>query len=318
MDYLVGSTGFVGTNLKIKHHFDQMFHSANIEQAFEKQPDLLVYSGVPAEMFLANKNPEKDLDIIKNAIEIIQKINAKQVVLISTIAVYQKTDGVNEDTETEWEHILPYGRNRCVLEKWVKEKIENHLIVRLPGLYGTHLKKNFIYDLIHQIPSMLKKEIFLELAKKEKEIETYYHLQENGFYQCCAKNREEKIFLKELFDRTGFSALCFTDSRGIYQYYPLKELWGHIEKALKNGITQLNLAVEPVKISELYQKLTGKQFENFLNKPVPYYNYKTKYAELFGGTNGYIYNKEYILEDIKQYVEKEWRKEWGEDAVINF
>ncbi len=319
VDYLVGSTGFVGTNLRAAHQFDGMFHSTDIEQAFGNRPDLLVYAGVPAEMFLANENPEKDLEIIEKAMEAILKIQAKQVVLISTIAVYKMADGVDERTEIEEKGLSSYGKNRFLLEQWVEERIEHSCIIRLPALYGISLKKNFIYDFIHRIPPMLSKEKYLELSGKEKKICDLYILQENGFYRCCATERKEKILLREFFEKVGFSALSFTDSRGWYQYYHLKELWGHIQKALKYEITKINLAVEPIKIQELYQELTGEVFENLLNKPVPHYNFKTEYAEMFGGTNGYIYPKETVLKEIKKYIKTEWRKEWGEEyASVNF
>lgn len=319
MDYLVGSTGFVGTNLRAAHRFDGMFHSTDIEQAFGKRPDLLVYAGVPAEMFLANQNPKKDFETIEKAMEAIQKIQAKQVVLISTIAVYQMPDNVDEATKIEGEALSSYGKNRAILEKWVEENIENYCIVRLPGLYGISLKKNFIYDFIHRIPSMLSREKFLELEKESKLLKEYYTLQNNGFYRCCATQIEEKKLLKEFFESIGFTALSFTDSRGSYQYYHLKELWNHIEKVLEVGIKKINLAVEPVRIDELYQKLTGKPFENLLTKPIPYYNFKTKYAAWFGGENGYLYNKNFVWKEIKKYIEIEWQKEWGEEyESVNF
>ena len=57
-----------------------------------------------------------------------------------------------------------------------------------------------------------------------------------------------------------------------------------------------------ISAGELYFYLTGKEFVNYIDKPVPYFNYKTKYAEWFGGSNGYIRTKEMVLEDIKKYV----------------
>ena len=38
---------------------------------------------------------------------------------------------------------------------------------------------------------------------------------------------------------------------------------------------------------------------------IPNYDFKTKYYELFNGHNGYIFDKKFILEDIKKFVEKE-------------
>ena len=55
---LVGYTGFVGSNLASSTDFDGLYNSKNIEDAFKTKPDLLVYSGVRAEKFLANKEPD--------------------------------------------------------------------------------------------------------------------------------------------------------------------------------------------------------------------------------------------------------------------
>ena len=61
-----------------------------------------MYAGVPAEMFLANQDPEADRQLILSAEENIRRIAPKQVILISTIAVYPDTHGADEDTVMRW------------------------------------------------------------------------------------------------------------------------------------------------------------------------------------------------------------------------
>lgn len=301
---LVGNTGFVGSNLQSEYTFDELYNSQNIIEAYEKNPDLLVYSGVPAQKFLANKEPKKDFEIIKNAINNIKKINPKEIVLISTIDVYKEPINVDEDTKINTENLQPYGYNRYCLEKWVSENIEDHLIVHLPGLYGKNIKKNFIYDLIHVIPSMLTYEKYQELINKDNTIEKYYENQENGFYKVKQFDKVEEKILKEYFDNIGFSALNFTDSRGKFQFYNLKYLWKHIQIARKNNIKVLNLATEPVGVFEIYEYIKNRKFVNEVANSVPNYNFKTKYAKIFDGKDGYIFSKEFILEDIKKFVEE--------------
>ena len=300
---LVGYTGFVGSNLNEQYKFDGLYNSENIQEAYEKNPELLVYSGVPAQKFLANTAPEKDFEVIKGAIENIKKINPEKIVLISTIDVYKDTTNVDEDTEIIPEDLQAYGKNRYYLEQWVRENYENHLIVHLPGLYGKNIKKNFIYDLINVIPSMLKEEKYKEFVGKDNFIEKYYEKQENGFYKCIELSEEQRKELKEYFNNIGFSALNFTDSRGKYQFYNLSYLWEHIQFALKNNIKTLNLATEPVTINELYKYIKGKDFVNEISDNIPNYNFKTKYDYIYNGKNGYIFDKKFILEDIKKFVE---------------
>lgn len=299
---LVGYSGFVGSNLCSKEKFDGLYDSKNVQEAYGSNPDILVYSGVPAQKFMANKFPEEDFKIIEGAIENIKKINPKKIVLISTIDVYKEPINVDEDTEIITEDLQPYGKNRYCLEQWVKENFEDYLIVHLPGLYGKNIKKNFIYDLINVIPSMLKEEKYVELVNKNNFIEKYYINQDNGFYKLTDINEEEKVELKKYFNEIGFSALNFTDSRGKFQFYNLGFLWGHIEKALENGIKILNLATEPVQVSEIYEYIKNEKFVNEITNNIPNYNYKTKYDYLFNGKDGYILDKKFILEDIKKFV----------------
>ena len=84
MRSLVGYTGFVGSNLNLNGEFQGLYNSKNIGEAFGTCPDILVYSGVPRQKFIANKYPERDFEIVKNAFENIKKINP--IVLIAKLA----------------------------------------------------------------------------------------------------------------------------------------------------------------------------------------------------------------------------------------
>lgn len=305
MDVLVGYTGFVGSNLEILHDFDLKYNSKNIKEAFGTNPDLLVYSGVPAQKFIANKFPEKDKNVIDNAIENIKQINPKTLVLISTIDVYKTPVEVDENTKIETAGLHAYGLNRFILEEWArdnKKNFEKLLIVRLPGLYGKNLKKNFIYDLINIIPSMLNKEKFEELSKNSELIKKHYILMDNGFYKCDVNDKSIKEKLKTEFLSLGFTALNFTDSRAKFQFYNLRNLWNHIKIAFKNDIELLNLATYPVEADKVYRYVKGQEFKNIISRPVPNYDFKTIHSEVFGKNGGYIESKENVLADIKEYI----------------
>lgn len=302
---IVGYTGFVGSNLCASHTFDSCYNSKNIERAFGTEPDLLLYSGVRAEMFLANKFPEKDLEIIENAIENIKRIKAKRVVLISSIAVYNQTFNVDENTVINKKESTAYGRNRRILEEWVEQNYTDSLVVRLPGIYGMNLKKNFLYDMIHIIPAMLTEAKYKELSAQSELIKANYVMQDNGFAKCVADEDMRKV-LKGEFQKNGFTALLFTDSRGIFQYYNLNRLWQLIETALYNNIRTVNVAVEPVTIAEIYSHVyDGKTFTNYLDKPVPHFDFRTVHTNVFGGENGYILDKKTCLDDIKRFIHEQ-------------
>lgn len=301
-DILVGYTGFVGSNLLAAHEFSMCCNRQNIKEAFGIQPECLVYSGVPAEMFLANQNPEADFAMMEQAMENIRKIKPKSVVLISTIAVYPDTHGANEDTIIDEKALTAYGTNRLALERWVEQEFEQHLIVRLPAIYGINLKKNFIYDYINYIPAMLTEEKYLQFSQQEVMLQNYYEKQENGFWKCRNVEGNEKTKLQDCFRRLGFSALNFTDSRSVYQFYHLAHLWEHIQIALEHNIKKLNITTPPVSVAELYEALEQTKFTNELNKPPFNYDLHTKYDSIFGGKDGYFMSKEEELQEICSFV----------------
>jgi len=307
MEYLVGSTGFVGSNLIRQHQFDNVFHSTDIVDAYGKEPELLVYAGVRSEMFLANQNPAADRKLISEAISNIEEIRPKACVLISTIAVYPEPYGVDEDTAIDTNTASAYGANRLFLEDWIQQNIKNHLIIRLPAIYGRGLKKNFLYDYIHYIPLLLTEKKLEELSEKAPLFKGFYLDQGNGFWKVRTCTEQENAFLRETFQRIGFSALSFTDSRSIFQFYSLDDLWGHICIARKNGITKMNLATPPISAGDVYHHLCGDEFRNELCKPPYRYDIRSKYAAIYGGADGYLYSREKELKDIAAFVKAEGR-----------
>lgn len=314
---LVGYTGFVGSNLysRARNRIKGVYNSQNIEKAYGLEPEVLIYAGVRAEKYLSNSAPESDLERILEAEKNIKAINPQRLVLISTIDVYKNPVGVDETDFVlsdgkggAGNGIQPYGLNRYYLEAWVRRNYPDALIIRLPGLYGYNIKKNFIYDYINVIPFMLKREKYQSLKALEKAdgsimLDDCYEYVGNGFYRCVKLDKDRKECLKKKFKKLGFTALNFTDSRSVFQFYPLSRLWEDIQTALNEGITLLNLATEPVSAAELYKSLTGESFKNELKGTPAKYDFKTTYASIFGGKAGYICSKEEIMADIRLFVE---------------
>lgn len=306
MKALVGYTGFVGSNIYAAAGtaIEEIYNSKNIEKAYGTCPDLLIYAGLRAEKYLANHAPEKDMELIRQAKGNIAKINPRKLVLISTIDVFKVPKNVDETSEIDTENLQAYGYNRYQLEQWVRENYPDALIIRLPGLFGKNIKKNFIYDYINVIPSMLKEEKFKELAKQDYELKKYYELHNNGFYKVNIEKKDKKK-LKDKFRRIGFSALNFTDSRSIYQFYNLSDLWKDILIALDAGITLWHPATEPISASELYEYLSGKPFINELEGVPADYDYRSIYDRLFGGKQGYIKGKDLLLKEIGEFIKEQ-------------
>lgn len=149
MRAIVGYSGFVGSNLLQFYKFDSFYNSKNFHEASGMEFDELFFCGVPAVKWYANKYPKEDTATIETIQSILKTIKIKKLILISTIDVYENTNSdVNEDyTCSAINHT--YGSNRYLFEQFVKAHFEDHHIIRLPALFGKGLKKNIIYDLIH-------------------------------------------------------------------------------------------------------------------------------------------------------------------------
>lgn len=303
-DLLVGSTGFVGGNLMAAHTFAAACHSTDIAAQYGTAPDLCVYAGVPAAMFLANADPEADLAVMAAARENLRKIAPQKLVLISSIAVYADSRGKDESDAPDSADLPAYGRNRLQLERWVREDFPSALIVRLPALYGKGLRKNFLFDLHTITPSMLRPEKYAELAAVSNLVRTGYDLADNGFYKLVPG--ADAAALREFFAANDFNALAFTDSRSRYQFYNLGRLWQDIRKALDAGLTLLNLTTPPVTAAAVYTAVTGRTgWKNELAKPPFDYDLRSRHADLLGGRDGYLCTEAEELADICAFM-KNW------------
>jgi len=306
MDILVGYTGFVGSNLNMQHKFNGVFNSKNIAEAFGGNPDLCVYAGVRAEKFFADRFPKEDLSHINETIKNIQNINPEKLVLISTVDVipFQQDKNIYEDTLYETNRLTPYGQNRLYLENEVRKLYPMALIIRLPALFGEGIKKNFIYDLVNFIPTMLKKDKFKELHAKTPLLNDFYKEDENGFFRLITSiSDNDRAMLKASFEKTGFSALNFTDSRSKFSFYNLKYLWDHIKILLDNEIKLAHMATEPVSAGEIYRAVYGKDFVNeTMSQPFNYTFFKTKYNVFLAEEDGYVFKKNTIISEITEFV----------------
>lgn len=146
---LIGSTGFVGGSLLRQVPFEQLYRSTNINDIRGREFDLLVIAGIQAKKWWANQQPESDWACITKLLDALESVRAKEVVLISTIDVLPAEGGLDESCNPHGIPNHPYGSHRLRVEDWVRDRFPAVTVVRLPGLFGTGLKKNVLYDLLH-------------------------------------------------------------------------------------------------------------------------------------------------------------------------
>jgi nucleoside-diphosphate-sugar epimerase len=247
---LIGYTGFVGGNLLEQTTFNRLYNSKNIDKIKNEKFKLLICAGASAVKWKANKFPEEDLASIQNLIDHLKEVECEEFVLISTVDVYKEPIDVNESTNIDAESLAPYGKHRFLLEQFAMQNFPKVTIVRLPGLFGTGLKKNIIYDFIHD------------------------------------------------------NCIDLIHSEHVFQFYNLGRLYQDLEIVLKNDITLMNFATEPVSVKDVAKYAFNKDFTQKTDNNPVFYDLKTLHAGLFhDGKTDYIASKEEVLEEIRQFVQ---------------
>lgn len=246
---LVGHSGYVGSTLLRQRAFEHRFRSTDIAGIDGGSFETVVCAGAPAQKWKANADPEADRRTIDALIEHLDTVTCEQFVLISTVDVFADPTGVDESSDVQTEGLHAYGLNRRRLEEFVQARFGRHLVVRLPGLVGPGLRKNVIYDLLHD------------------------------------------------------NNLDAVDSRGVFQFYPMVNLWWDIESALAADLSLVHLTAAPVDVATIARLGFGRDFEQHLDKPVPRYDFRTRHADVVGGTDHYQYSVGETLMAVRHYAQ---------------
>lgn len=146
---LIGYTGFVGGNLAESEAFDLLINRANLPSIEGRHLDRLVCAGIPAVKWIANREPEADVANINRLCQTLDTITAERVVVISTIDVYPIASGADEGYDCGAVPNHAYGTNRLGFERYIRKRFPHAQIARLPALFGPRIRKNVIYDLLH-------------------------------------------------------------------------------------------------------------------------------------------------------------------------
>jgi len=148
-DVLVGYTGLVGGNLDAQRVFAVHVNSSNAGELRGGAFGHVVFSAAKAEKWRANADPMADARHIDELIALLASFHAERVTLVSTVDVYGTPREVDERSPVRAQGLHAYGANRYRLEQAVADLHERSLVVRLPALFGPGLKKNVVYDLLH-------------------------------------------------------------------------------------------------------------------------------------------------------------------------
>ncbi len=89
---------------------------------------------------------------------------------------------------------------------------------------------------------------------------------------------------------------------GIFQYYDLRRLADDIDRAWSLKIPTLNISTEPLGTANIRDSFFP-DIELGSSGPAPAgYDMRSKYADFWGGADGYLYPKKAVLSDLEEWL----------------
>jgi hypothetical protein len=307
---LIGHTGFVGSIMARQTSFSHLFNSSNIDEIGDgPEFDVVVCAAAPGSMLEANRQPDLDLARIEALIDRLRNVRARRFVLISSIAVLADFAAGYDEGTGAFQTELAYGRHRRALEVFCADRFENCLIMRLPALFGPGLRKNFIFDLLNPMPSMLPAARLDTLVsavgpRRGEQLARLYG--PDAASQMLKLDRHsfdahpERLTLERVVTEAGFSATTFHHPETTYQYYDMTRLWADLGHATEAGLAEAHLATEPLQVARIHERLLGQLMPESGAK-LHREDMHTRHADVWGRTGPYLDDAGNILDRLAAF-----------------
>ncbi|MDP9046278.1 MAG: pyridine nucleotide transhydrogenase [Pseudomonadota bacterium] len=108
-----------------------------------------------------------------------------------------------------------------------------------------------------------------------------------------------------IYDFLNANNLQAIDSRGVFQFYPMVNLWPDIQVALAAGLGLVHLTAAPLSVAEVSAQGFGRPFEQTTQATPGRYDMQTRHADLFGVRGRYQYGTREAVLAIRAYAQGE-------------
>jgi len=108
-----------------------------------------------------------------------------------------------------------------------------------------------------------------------------------------------------IYDFLNDNNLQAIDSRGVFQFYPMVNLWWDIQIALRAGLKLVHLTAEPISVAEVSEQGFGKPFDQSQATVPATYDLRTRHAAIFGGVGNYQYSQRETIQAVRAYAQSE-------------
>ncbi|OLY97123.1 NAD(P)-dependent oxidoreductase [Polynucleobacter sphagniphilus] len=236
----------------------------------------------------------------------------------ASFSALYRSSNINEIEDLEFDIVICAG---APAQKWIANKNPAEDLQKINDLIS-HLKtvKCSTFILISTI----------DVFKHPVEVDEKSSVEESGLHAYGLHRRLLEKFVEEqfpnylivrlpglvgprlrknvIFDFLNENNLDAIESRGIFQFYPMVNLWSDIQAAIGAGLKLIHLTAEPISVSEVANKGFGRIFENHISNAPARYDMRTCYASIFGASGLYQYSARETIQAVRAYAQSELPK----------
>lgn len=214
MIYIVGGNGFVGSAIarqcEYQNHEYVIVTRDNAEQLYGSHCDLLINANGNSKKYMAEREPIWEFDAsVRSVHEYLVHIQADKYVQLSSCDVYPNCSdyaGTAEDKPIDITAQSAYGFHKYMAELCVRYYAQKWLIFRMGGFVGPGLKKNAIYDILHNAPLWLDEKSKLQFISTDAAAKIILDLAlseyVNEVFNLCG---DGTVCLRDIIDETSYS-----------------------------------------------------------------------------------------------------------------
>jgi nucleoside-diphosphate-sugar epimerase len=108
-----------------------------------------------------------------------------------------------------------------------------------------------------------------------------------------------------IYDLHHGNNLDAIDSRSIYQFYPMVNLWADLQVALANDLPLVHLTSEPTSVADVATEGFGVRIDQRRQGEPARYEMRSRHAGLFGAAGTYQYSRREVLTAVRAYAQSE-------------
>lgn len=108
-----------------------------------------------------------------------------------------------------------------------------------------------------------------------------------------------------IFDFLNNNNLHAIEGRGVFQFYPMVNLWYDIQAAIREKLRLVHLTAAPISVADVALHGFGKAFNQILSGDPARYDMRTLYASKFGVEGMYQYSLRETIQAVRAYAQSE-------------